>query len=158
MAGQKKVLVRNIFLGISDREVETVIKKFGEVKKVQIKVAGKWQSAVIEYNNQKKATKAVNQWSTLIRKNAVKIYPMIDTQKIIKQRKTWKAKLIDLLQNCTAHYLSTTLNQIKVQSCFIPRTSRNYTKMGCTYIEFDSEANCYNATNKLLMIGNTLVH
>ncbi|KAG9297386.1 hypothetical protein G9A89_009470 [Geosiphon pyriformis] len=46
MAGQKKVLVRDIPLGISNREVEAALKKFGEVKKVQIKVAGKWQSAI----------------------------------------------------------------------------------------------------------------
>ncbi|KAG9284503.1 hypothetical protein G9A89_014107 [Geosiphon pyriformis] len=30
--------------------------------------------------------------------------------------------------------------------------------MGCAYIEFDSETNCYNITNKLLVIGDTLVH
>ncbi|KAG9284504.1 hypothetical protein G9A89_014108 [Geosiphon pyriformis] len=98
MAGQRKVLVRDIPLSISDRE---------------IKVAGKWQSAVVEFNNQEEATRAVDQWSTLIRKNAVRIYPMIGTQKIIEQRKTWEAKLVGLLQNCTAHYLSTTLDQIK---------------------------------------------
>ncbi|KAG9299760.1 hypothetical protein G9A89_013120 [Geosiphon pyriformis] len=51
MAGQRKVLVRDIPLGISDKEVRAAIKKFGKVKKIQIKVAGKWQSAVIEYNN-----------------------------------------------------------------------------------------------------------
>ncbi|KAG9289397.1 hypothetical protein G9A89_007958 [Geosiphon pyriformis] len=113
MAGQKKVLVRNISLGISDREVGTAMKKFGEVKKIQIKMAGKWQSAVVEFNNQEEVTRAVDQWLTLIRKNAVRIYPMIGTQKIIKQRKTWKAKLVGLSQNCTAHYLSTTLDQIK---------------------------------------------
>ncbi|KAG9299312.1 hypothetical protein G9A89_013960 [Geosiphon pyriformis] len=52
MAGQRKVLVRDIFLGISDREVGAAIKKFDKIKKVQIKVAGKWQSAVVEYSNQ----------------------------------------------------------------------------------------------------------
>ncbi|KAG9306008.1 hypothetical protein G9A89_009332 [Geosiphon pyriformis] len=41
MAGQKKVLVRDILLGISDREVGAAMKEFGMVKKVQIKVAGK---------------------------------------------------------------------------------------------------------------------
>ncbi|KAG9300557.1 hypothetical protein G9A89_002435 [Geosiphon pyriformis] len=44
--------------------------------------------------------------------DALRIYPMIGTQKIIEQRKTWEAKLVDLPQNCTAHYLSTTLDQI----------------------------------------------
>ncbi|KAG9298691.1 hypothetical protein G9A89_012759 [Geosiphon pyriformis] len=51
MASQKKVLVRDIPLGISNREVETAMKKFGKIKNVQIKVAGKWQLAVVEYNN-----------------------------------------------------------------------------------------------------------
>ncbi|KAG9302203.1 hypothetical protein G9A89_020637 [Geosiphon pyriformis] len=41
MASQKKVLVRDIPLGISDKEVGAAMKEFGEVKKVQIKVAGK---------------------------------------------------------------------------------------------------------------------
>ncbi|KAG9300856.1 hypothetical protein G9A89_004486 [Geosiphon pyriformis] len=158
IAGQKKVLVRNIPLGISNREVGATMKEFGEIKKVQIKVAGKWQSAVIEFNNQEKATRAVDQWSTLIRKDVVRIYPIISTQKIIEQRKTWEAKLVGLPQNCTAHYLSTTLDQIKAQSCFIPRTSRNYTKMGCAYIGFDSETSYYNAINKPLVIGDTLVY
>ncbi|KAG9288334.1 hypothetical protein G9A89_021365 [Geosiphon pyriformis] len=135
MTGQKKVLVRDIPLGILDREMGAVMKEF----------------TVVEYNNQEEATKTVNQWSTMVRKNAVRIYPMIETQKTIEQRKAWKAKLVDLLQNCTAHYLSTTLDQIKVQSCFIPRTSKNYTRMGCAYIEFNSEASCNNATKKHLV-------
>ncbi|KAG9299767.1 hypothetical protein G9A89_013127 [Geosiphon pyriformis] len=125
MAGQKKVLVKDIPLGISDREVEAAMKEFGE------------QLAVVEFNNQKKATRAVNQWSTLIRKDAVRIYPMIE------------AKLVGLPQNCAAHYLT--------QSCFIPRTSRNYTRTGCAYIGFNSKTSHYNATDKLLVIGNTLI-
>ncbi|KAG9301533.1 hypothetical protein G9A89_008385 [Geosiphon pyriformis] len=107
IAGQKKILVRDIPLDISDREVGTAMKKFG-----------------------KEATRAVDQWSTLIRKDA----------------------------NCTAHYLSNTLDQIKARSCFIPRTSRNYIRIGCAYIGFDSEASHHNATNKPLVIGDTLVH
>ncbi|KAG9294454.1 hypothetical protein G9A89_001959 [Geosiphon pyriformis] len=94
----------------------------------------------------------------MVRKDAVRIYPMVKTQKIIEQRKTWKAKLVGLPQNCTAHYLSTTLDQIKARFCFIPRTSKNYTRMGCAYIGFDSEASCNNATKKPLVIGDTLVH
>ncbi|KAG9297400.1 hypothetical protein G9A89_009484 [Geosiphon pyriformis] len=113
MAGQKKVLVRDIPLGISDKEVGAAMKKFGEVKKIQIRVASKWQSTVVEYNNQKEATKAVDQWSTMVRKDAVRIYPIIRTQKIIEQKKTWEAKLVDLPQNYTAYYLSTTLDQIR---------------------------------------------
>ncbi|KAG9294450.1 hypothetical protein G9A89_001955 [Geosiphon pyriformis] len=158
IAGQKKVLVRDIPLGISDREVGAAMKEFGEVKKIQIRVAGKWQSAVIEYNNQEEATRAVDQWLTMVRKNVVRIYSMIGTQKIIEQRKTWEAKLVGLPQNCTAHYLSTTLDQIRAQSCFIPRTSKNYTRMGCAYVGFDSEASHNNATKKPLIIGNILVH
>ncbi|KAG9304220.1 hypothetical protein G9A89_019782 [Geosiphon pyriformis] len=145
MAGQKKVLVRDIPLGISDREVGAAMREFGKL-------------AVVEFNNQEEATRAVDQWSTLIRKDAVRIYPMIGTQKIIEQRKTWEVKLVGLPQNCTAHYLNTTLDQIKAQSCFILRTSRNYTRMGCAYIGFDSKASCYNATSKLLVIGNTVIH
>ncbi|KAG9294822.1 hypothetical protein G9A89_008514 [Geosiphon pyriformis] len=121
MAGQKKVLVRDIPLGISDREVRAAMREFGEVNKIQIRVAGKWQSAVVEYNNQEEATRA-----------------------IIEQRKTWEAKLVSLPQNS--------------QSCFIPRTSKNYTRMGCAYIGFDSEASCNNATKKPLVIDDTLVH
>ncbi|KAG9284511.1 hypothetical protein G9A89_014115 [Geosiphon pyriformis] len=78
----KKVLVRDIFLGISNKEMGTVMKKFGE------------QLAVVEYSNQEEATRAVDQWSTMVRKNAVRIYLMIGTQKIIEQRKTWEAKLM----------------------------------------------------------------
>ncbi|KAG9300841.1 hypothetical protein G9A89_004471 [Geosiphon pyriformis] len=37
---------------------------------VQIKVTGKWQLAVVEFNNQEKATRAVDQWLTLIKKDA----------------------------------------------------------------------------------------
>ncbi|KAG9301589.1 hypothetical protein G9A89_016659 [Geosiphon pyriformis] len=121
-------------------------------------VAGKWQSAVVEYSNQEEATRAVDQWLTMVRKDAVRIYLMIGTQKIIEQRKTWEAKLVGLPQNCTAHYLSTTLDQISAQSCFIPRTSKNYTRMGCTYVRFDSKASHNNATKKPLVIGDTLVH
>ncbi|KAG9299079.1 hypothetical protein G9A89_020392 [Geosiphon pyriformis] len=94
----------------------------------------------------------------MVRKDAVRIYPMIGTQKIIEQRKAWEAKLVGLPQNCTAHYLSTTLDQIKARSCFIPKTSKNYTRMGCAYVGFDSEASCNNATKKPLVIGDTLVH
>ncbi|KAG9305983.1 hypothetical protein G9A89_009307 [Geosiphon pyriformis] len=54
MAGQRKVLVKNILLGISDKKVEAAMKEFGKIKNVQIKVAGKWQLAVVEYNNQEK--------------------------------------------------------------------------------------------------------
>ncbi|KAG9299078.1 hypothetical protein G9A89_020391 [Geosiphon pyriformis] len=61
MAGQKKVLVRDIPLDISDREVGAAMKEFGEVKKIQISVASKWQSAVVEYNNQEEATRTANQ-------------------------------------------------------------------------------------------------
>ncbi|KAG9305992.1 hypothetical protein G9A89_009316 [Geosiphon pyriformis] len=124
---------------------------------VQIKVARKWQSAVIEYSNQEEATRAVNQWSTMIRKDTVRIYSMVEIQKIIEQKKTWEAKLVDLPQNCTVHYLSTTLDQIKARSYFISRTSKNYTRMGCAYIEFDSEASHNNTTKKPLVIGDTLL-
>ncbi|KAG9284309.1 hypothetical protein G9A89_007464 [Geosiphon pyriformis] len=83
MASQKKVLVRDILLGISDREVGAAIKEFGKL-------------AVIESNNQEEVTRAVNQWLTLIRKDAIKIYPIIGIQKIIEQKKTWEAKLPNL--------------------------------------------------------------
>ncbi|KAG9303081.1 hypothetical protein G9A89_005039 [Geosiphon pyriformis] len=158
MTGQKKVLVRDIPLGIFDREVGAAMKEFGKVKKIQIRVAGKWQLAVVEYSNQEEATKAVDQWLTMVRKDAVRIYLMIGTQKIIEQRKTWEAKLVGLPQNCTAYYLSTTLDQISVQFCFISRTSKNYTRMGCAYVEFDNEASRNNATKKPLVIGDTLVY
>ncbi|KAG9306007.1 hypothetical protein G9A89_009331 [Geosiphon pyriformis] len=91
---------------------------------------------MVEFNNQEEVTRAVDQWSTLIRKDVVRIYPM-------EQKKTWEAKLVGLPPNCTAHYLSTILDQIKARFCFIPRTSRNYTRMGCAYIGFDSEASQY---------------
>ncbi|KAG9284785.1 hypothetical protein G9A89_003708 [Geosiphon pyriformis] len=84
---------------MADKKVGAAMKEFGEIKKVQIKVAGKWQSAV----------------------------------------------------NCTAHYLSTTLDQIKARFCFIPRTSKNYTRMGCAYIGFNSEASHNSATKKPLV-------
>ncbi|KAG9292549.1 hypothetical protein G9A89_006920 [Geosiphon pyriformis] len=86
------------------------------------------------------------------------IYPMIRTQKIIEQRKTWETKLVGLPQNCTAHYLNTTLDQIKAQSCFILRTSKNYTRIDCAYIKFNSKASHNNTTKKPLVIGDTLVH
>ncbi|KAG9301577.1 hypothetical protein G9A89_016647 [Geosiphon pyriformis] len=34
MAGQKKILVKTILLGISDREVGAVIKEFSKIKKI----------------------------------------------------------------------------------------------------------------------------
>ncbi|KAG9301607.1 hypothetical protein G9A89_016677 [Geosiphon pyriformis] len=61
MAGQKKVLVKDIPLDISNREVGAAMKEFGKVKKVQIKVAGKWQLAVVEFNTQEETTRAVDQ-------------------------------------------------------------------------------------------------
>ncbi|KAG9298272.1 hypothetical protein G9A89_002760 [Geosiphon pyriformis] len=70
MNNQKKVLVRDIPLDISNKEVRAAIKKFGK--------------------------------SIIVRKDA-----------IIEQKKTWEAKLVGLVQNCTAYYLSTTLDQIK---------------------------------------------
>ncbi|KAG9290711.1 hypothetical protein G9A89_011674 [Geosiphon pyriformis] len=81
-------------VNIQMAEMRAAMKEFGEVNKIQIRVAGKWQSTVVEYNNQEEATKAVDQWLTIVRKNAVRIYPMIGTQKIIEQRKTWEAKLV----------------------------------------------------------------
>ncbi|KAG9302220.1 hypothetical protein G9A89_020654 [Geosiphon pyriformis] len=140
VASQKKVLVRDIPLDISNKEVGAVMKKFGEIKNIQIKVARKWQSVVVEYINQKEANRAVNQWSTMVRKDAVRIYLIINTQKTIKQRKTWKAKLI------------------KARTCFILRTSKNYIRMGCAYIGFNSEISCNSTTIKPLVIGDTLVH
>ncbi|KAG9297406.1 hypothetical protein G9A89_009490 [Geosiphon pyriformis] len=134
MAGQRKVLVRDIPLGISDREVGAVMKEFGR--------GNQSHKPMVNHDQ----------------KDAVRIYPMIGTQKVVEQRKTWEAKLVDLPQNCTAHYLSTTLDQIKAQSCFIPRTSKNYTRMGCAYIGFDSKASHNSATKKPLVIGDTLVH
>ncbi|KAG9297679.1 hypothetical protein G9A89_011194 [Geosiphon pyriformis] len=68
VVSQRKVLVRDISLGISDRKVGAAMKKFGEIKNVQIK-------------------------STMVRKDAVRIYPIISIQKTIEQKKTWKAKL-----------------------------------------------------------------
>ncbi|KAG9306125.1 hypothetical protein G9A89_016029 [Geosiphon pyriformis] len=87
----RKILADNdieLFLMATDSvniqmaEVRAAIKEFGE------------QSAVVEYSNQEKATKAVDQWSTMVRKDVVRIYLMIGTQKIIEQRKTWEAKLM----------------------------------------------------------------
>ncbi|KAG9288438.1 hypothetical protein G9A89_015644 [Geosiphon pyriformis] len=109
----RKILANNEIELKKSSEVGAAMKEFGKVKKIQIRVAGKWQSAVVEYNNQKKATRTVDQWSTIVRKNAVRIYPIIGTQKIIEQKKTWEAKLVNLPQNCTVYYLSTTLDQIR---------------------------------------------
>ncbi|KAG9297413.1 hypothetical protein G9A89_009497 [Geosiphon pyriformis] len=55
MAGQKKILVRDILLGISDREVGAAMKEFGKVKKVQTKVTGKWQPSKLSIEDAKKA-------------------------------------------------------------------------------------------------------
>ncbi|KAG9298713.1 hypothetical protein G9A89_012781 [Geosiphon pyriformis] len=98
-------------VNIQMAEVGAAMREFGEVNKIQIRVAGKWQSAVVEYNNQEEATRTRKTWEAKLIKS--KPDPA-SSQELVKITQGW-AMLIHnnatkkplVIDDILVHWMST---------------------------------------------------
>ncbi|KAG9303760.1 hypothetical protein G9A89_018657 [Geosiphon pyriformis] len=93
------VALHNVPLGTSSDDIKSALGIFGVVISIKLKPAGLWQYAVIYFKDTSSAAAALTYWSVLIRKDSVKIFPVVNQNNVISSRDTlklmiWSPKLV----------------------------------------------------------------
>ncbi|KAG9299759.1 hypothetical protein G9A89_013119 [Geosiphon pyriformis] len=127
------VALRDVPLGTSSDNIKLALGIFGVVTSVKLKSAGLWQYAVVNFKDIFSAAAALSNWSVLVRKDSVRIFPIANQKEVIFSRDAFKAKLVNLLFGCTAFEISDLVSQVdhlavdcKVLSPLPPKLSSNY--------------------------------
>ncbi|KAG9294463.1 hypothetical protein G9A89_001968 [Geosiphon pyriformis] len=90
------IVLHDIPLGIFFDDIKTTLGIFGVVTSVKLKPVGLWQYAVVNFKNTSSIATTLSNWSVLIRKNSVRILPIVNQKEIISSRDAFKAKCQDL--------------------------------------------------------------
>ncbi|KAG9301532.1 hypothetical protein G9A89_008384 [Geosiphon pyriformis] len=121
------VELHNVPLGTYSDDIKTALGIFGVVTSVKLKSAGLWQYAVVNFKNIFSAAAALFNWSVLVRKDSVRIFPIV-----------FKAKLVNLPFGCTAFEISDLVSQVGGRTCFILRSTESYQCQCFAVVTFDS--------------------
>ncbi|KAG9300551.1 hypothetical protein G9A89_002429 [Geosiphon pyriformis] len=120
------VVLCDVSFGTSFDDIKIALGIFGVVTSVKLKPAGLWQYAVVHFKDTFFAAAAFTHWSVLVRKNNIRILPVINQNDVISSRNTFKAKLINLLFGYTAFEISNLVSQVGGHTCFIPHFLESY--------------------------------
>ncbi|KAG9300855.1 hypothetical protein G9A89_004485 [Geosiphon pyriformis] len=126
------VALCNISLGTSSNDIKTAFGIFGVVTSVKLKPAGLWQYAVVNFKDISSAAAALFNWSVLVRKDSVRIFPVANQKEVISLRDAFKAKLVNLSFGCTAFEI------IGGRTCFILYSPESYQCQHFAVVTFDS--------------------
>ncbi|KAG9293415.1 hypothetical protein G9A89_009139 [Geosiphon pyriformis] len=80
----------------------------------------------------------LSNWSVLVRKDSVRIFPVANQKKVISSRNAFKAKLVNLPFGCTAFEISNLVSQVGGHMCFISHSSESYQHQCFAVVIFDS--------------------
>ncbi|KAG9297652.1 hypothetical protein G9A89_011167 [Geosiphon pyriformis] len=120
------VALCDIPLSVSSDDIKSALGIFGVVTSVKLKPAGLWQYAVVNFKDISSAAAALFNWSVLVRKDSVRIFPIANQKKVISSRDAFKTKLVNLLFGCTVFEISDLVSQVGGCTCFIPRFLNSY--------------------------------
>ncbi|KAG9297945.1 hypothetical protein G9A89_018773 [Geosiphon pyriformis] len=107
ISGAANVALHDVPLGISSNDIKSAFGIFGVVTFVKLKSAGLWQYAVVHFKDTSSAAAAFTHWSVLIRKDSVRILPVVNQNDVISLRDTFKTKLVNLSFGCTVFEIKT---------------------------------------------------
>ncbi|KAG9288431.1 hypothetical protein G9A89_015637 [Geosiphon pyriformis] len=108
------VALRNVPLGIFPDNIKAALGIFGVITSVKLKPAGLWQYAVVHFKDVSSTAEALKHWSVLVKKDSVRIFPVVNQRKVIASRDAFNAKLVNLLFGCTAFEISDLVSQFVV--------------------------------------------
>ncbi|KAG9299763.1 hypothetical protein G9A89_013123 [Geosiphon pyriformis] len=132
------VALCDVPLGASSDDIKSALGIFGVVTSVKLKPAGLWQYAVVNFKNIFSAAAALSNWSVLVRKDSVRIFPIANQKEVISSRDAFKAKLVNLSFGCTAFEISDLVSQVGGRMCFIPRSPDSYQRQHFAVVTFGS--------------------
>ncbi|KAG9299995.1 hypothetical protein G9A89_009723 [Geosiphon pyriformis] len=110
------VALCNVPLGTSPDDIKAALGIFGVVTSVKLKPAGLWQYAVVYFKDIFSAAEAFKHWSVLVKKDNVRILPVVNQREVIASRDAFKAKLVDLFFGCTVFEISDLVSQFVFNS------------------------------------------
>ncbi|KAG9289242.1 hypothetical protein G9A89_022552 [Geosiphon pyriformis] len=102
----------NVLLGTSFDNIKSALGIFSVVISVKLKPAGLWQYVVVYFKDTFFAVAALIHWSVLVRKDSIRIFPVVNQNDVISSRDAFKAKLVNFLFNCTAFKISNLVSQL----------------------------------------------
>ncbi|KAG9303747.1 hypothetical protein G9A89_018644 [Geosiphon pyriformis] len=132
------VALCDVPLGTSSDDIKTALGIFGVVTSVKLKPADLWQYAVVNFKDISSAAAALSNWSVLVRKDSVRIFPIANQKEVISSRDAFNAKLVNLPFGCTVFEISDLVSQVGGHTCFIPRSFEFYQHQCFAVVTFDS--------------------
>ncbi|KAG9298722.1 hypothetical protein G9A89_012790 [Geosiphon pyriformis] len=111
------VALHDVLLDIFSYNIKFALGIFGVVTS---------QYAVVHFKDTSFTAAALIHWSVLVKKNSIRILPVVNQNDVISLRDTFKTKLVNFSFCCTAFEISDLVFQVGGHTCFIPRFSESY--------------------------------
>ncbi|KAG9290716.1 hypothetical protein G9A89_011679 [Geosiphon pyriformis] len=90
------------------------------------------------FQNISSAAAALIYWSVLVKKDSIRILPLVNQNNVISSRDAFKAKLVNLSFGCTAYEISELVSQVGGHTCFILCSLESYQRQCFAVVTFDS--------------------
>ncbi|KAG9306116.1 hypothetical protein G9A89_016020 [Geosiphon pyriformis] len=114
------IALHDIPLSTSFDNIKSAFGNFGIVTSVKLKPAGLWQYVVVHFKDISSAAAVLTHWSVLVKKDSIRILPLVNQKEVIASRDAFKAKLVNFSFGCTAFEISDLVSQVGGCTCFIP--------------------------------------
>ena len=148
------VALRDVPIGTTEEQVQATMAKFGNIVKIKQKIITKWLYTTVEYETEDQAKTAINEWSTLLGTDRIRILPLLDQPTILEQRDAYTTKLVNLPYGTTAYELEDMIQSINGKSCYIPRSPVHYNRQRFAIIAFKNETDLAAAMNRNFTLRN----
>jgi len=148
------VALRDVPIGTTQEQIQATMSKFGQITKINQRIISKWLYTTVQYETEAAAKSAIEEWSTLLGTDRIRILPLLDQPTILEQRDAHTAKLVNLPYDTTAYELEDMIQSINGKSCYIPRSPVRYTRQRFAIIAFETETDLAKAMNRNFTLRN----
>jgi RNA recognition motif-containing protein len=152
----KTIRAWDIPLNTIPEEIKAFFTKFGQVQSCKTQTIGMWQSANIEFTDQKDYDELATRWSIPFKADLIRIFPFLNTNQIKEERSHYCAKLTNLPPGTTGFDLKEIIKDTQARTCYIPR-NRNYLRKRYAVISFKNEETLEIALETQYQLGNTVL-
>jgi hypothetical protein len=149
------VALRDVPIGTDKEQIRAALSQFGSIINIKQQIINKWAYTKVQFETSEQANNASNTWSILLGTDRIRILPIINQHKVLTERDTYSAKLVNLPWGTTAFELNDLLLQIKGKTCFIPRSPIKYNRQRFAIISFENETDLASAMTKNFILRET---
>ena len=133
------ISVRDIPLDYNKEDIAATFSAYGDIESIKTFAHAGWLTARITFTEAETMEAFKDEWSTIIRKDSVRITPVEDYQRTFAEREAFQMKLCNLPPGTTALELEEYIKSVGGKTCFIPRNKTTYKRLRYAFVNFEDD-------------------